>query len=168
MITRNYPDAIYCCPYCKTKTSNSVIEFDEINKPKKFSKRVFYKLICMTCNNSYFLYEDIKQKHLLKDKDIPSVNKVLNSQWGVDNQRIIYPQQIYTTQVPAPSKYMPEDVKKMYKEAANVFEISPRSSAALIRLTLELLLKKTGKIILFPKTAVVYPIVILSKTLKIK
>ena len=35
-------------------------------------------------------------------------------------------------------------------------------------LTLELLLKKTGKIILFPKTAVVYPIVILSKTLKIK
>ncbi|QLL77156.1 DUF4145 domain-containing protein [Limosilactobacillus reuteri] len=37
---------------------------------------------------------------------------------------------------------MPEDVKKMYKEAANVFEISPRSSAALIRLTLELLLKR--------------------------
>ncbi|ECQ5639008.1 DUF4145 domain-containing protein [Campylobacter jejuni] len=30
----------------------------------------------------------------------------------------------------------------MYKEAANVFEISPRSSAALIRLTLELLLKR--------------------------
>lgn len=60
----------------------------------------------------------------------------------MDNQRIIYPQQICTTQVPTPSKYMPEDVKKMYKEAANVFEISPRSSAALIRLTLELLLKR--------------------------
>lgn len=138
----NHPDTLAYCPYCKTRTSNSVTEYDELVFSKRDHRRIFYKLICRTCDNFYFLYEDIKQKHLLKDTSIPSVNKTLNSQWGVDNQRIIYPQQIHTTQIPAPSKYMPEDVKKKYEEAANVFEISPRSAAALIRLTLELLLKR--------------------------
>lgn len=142
MNIRNYPDTIYYCPYCKTKTSNAVIEYDELVFSERNYRRIFYKLICRTCDDSYFLYEDIKQKHLLKNTSIPSVNKILNSQWGVDNQRIIYPQQVHATQVPAPSKHMPEDVKKMYEEAANVFEISPRSAAALIRLTLELLLKR--------------------------
>ena len=142
MNLQQHSDTIYHCPYCKTKTSNTVTEYDELIFHKRDYRRTFYKLICRTCGNSYFLYEDIKQKHLLKNTSIPSVNKDLYSQWGVDNQIIIYPQQVQTTQVPAPSKYMPDDVKKMYDEAANVFELSPRSSAALIRLTLELLLKK--------------------------
>ena len=140
-----HPNTMYLCPYCETRTSNSVTEFAQ-NKIEdgsySSSVRSFYSLECMTCNNSYFICEDIKQKHLLKRNDIFSVNRQLNPQWGVEIQKVIYPQQVNDPRIPNPSKYMPDDVRNMYKEAASVFSLSPRSSAALIRLTLETLLKK--------------------------
>lgn len=140
--TYNHPYTIYPCPYCKTKTSNSVVEFASSDIDGSNSNKVFYMLNCLTCSNSYIIYETTKQKFLLKNSSLFSVNKELSPQWGIAEQKIIYPQKINSMQIPAPSKYMPKDVKSMYNEAASVFDISPRSSAALIRLTLELLLKK--------------------------
>lgn len=43
-----------------------------------------------------------------------------------------------------PNNFMPEEVKKLYEEARQVFPISPRSSAALLRLALEVLLPSIG------------------------
>lgn len=148
--TIKHQSIIYICPYCGMKTSNYVVEFassDILPESKLISDPntsliIFYMLTCMTCNNSYIVYEKVMQKYLLKNKNISSIYKGLDSQWGVAEQKIVYPQQVNSMQVPAPSKYMPEDVQSMYNEAASVFDISPRSSAALIRLALELLLKK--------------------------
>lgn len=141
-----YSNTMYFCPYCKTKTSNYVTEFARSKKADEYSYdasiRTFYSLECMTCNNSYFICEDTRQKQLLKTNNISSVSKELSTQWGVESQKVIFPQQSNTTEIPSPSKYMPDDVRNMYEEAASVFSLSPRSSAALIRLTLETLLKK--------------------------
>lgn len=42
--------------------------------------------------------------------------------------------------LPEPAKDMPENVRKVYEEAAQVFKSSPRSAAALLRLGIETLL----------------------------
>ena len=89
-------------------------------------------------------------KHsILVEKEIPSHNKNTRLQ-SIDkqnnnvilSQKFIYPVDNTISLVPPASNSMPEDVRSMYNEAASVFELSPRSSAALIRLTLETLLKK--------------------------
>ncbi|WP_263576551.1 DUF4145 domain-containing protein [Acinetobacter pseudolwoffii] len=46
--------------------------------------------------------------------------------------------------IPEYSSDMPHDVKELYKEAALIFELSPRSAAALIRLALEKLCDHLG------------------------
>ena len=72
---------------------------------------------------------------------IQSIDKQ-NNNTSILSQKFIYPVDNTSPLVPPASESMPEDVRSMYNEAASVFELSPRSSAALIRLTLETLLKK--------------------------
>lgn len=43
-----------------------------------------------------------------------------------------------------PRELMPDDVKEIYNEAREVYRVSPRSSAALLRLALEILLPQLG------------------------
>ena len=45
---------------------------------------------------------------------------------------------------PAPHSEMPESVKNIYSESANIFEKSPRAAAALLRLAIQLLCKELG------------------------
>ncbi|WP_179860782.1 DUF4145 domain-containing protein [Sporosarcina koreensis] len=54
-----------------------------------------------------------------------------------ENEKVIFPP---TSEMPEPEEYMPEDVKRIYEEAAQVFQYSPRASAALLRLAIETLL----------------------------
>ena len=56
--------------------------------------------------------------------------------------KIVHPR---TSSAPLAVADMPEDVKADYDEAAGVFELSPRSSAALLRLALQKLLKHLGE-----------------------
>lgn len=46
--------------------------------------------------------------------------------------------------IEAPSEDMPKEVKNLYNEAKSVFFLSPKSSAALLRLGLEILCKELG------------------------
>ena len=55
---------------------------------------------------------------------------------------MVYPM---TTNIPLPSKDMPNNIKNLYNEARNVFEISPKSGAALLRLALKMLCKELGE-----------------------
>lgn len=50
-----------------------------------------------------------------------------------------------TSILPQPNADMPEDVKELYREAARVFHISPRSSAALLRVALQRLTIDLGE-----------------------
>lgn len=143
---RSCKPTLYRCPYCNTMTSNRVKEFANILENKQGqenSVRNFFILTCETCSGTYILYEKIMLKYCIENNsNIISVDKSLNPQWGVSCQKLLYPQCINNAQIPSPSRYMPNDVLEMYKEAVSVFDLSPRSSAALIRLTLETLLKR--------------------------
>jgi len=55
---------------------------------------------------------------------------------------IVYPKKII---VDLPNDDLSEDIKKDYLEAANIFNDSPRSSAALLRLALQKLCKQLGE-----------------------
>lgn len=55
--------------------------------------------------------------------------------------------QIYplVSNIIAPNEDMPEDVKNLYNEARDVYKISPKSSAALLRLAIQVLCKELGE-----------------------
>lgn len=54
---------------------------------------------------------------------------------------LVYPR---TSQVPPPNPDMPENVMEIYLEAREISPLSPRASAALLRLALEILLPQVG------------------------
>ena len=54
---------------------------------------------------------------------------------------LVYPTQIT---VEDPNDDMPNEVKKLYRESAQIFSISPRAAAALLRLGLQILLGAVG------------------------
>lgn len=57
------------------------------------------------------------------------------------NSETIYP---LANHIEPPSADLPENVIKIYKEAVSVFNLSPKSSAALLRLALQMLLHHLG------------------------
>lgn len=56
--------------------------------------------------------------------------------------KMIFPK---ISSVPMPDAEMPEQIKQIYNEARDVFPISPKSSAALLRLALQHLCKELGE-----------------------
>ncbi|GAA0076175.1 hypothetical protein UT300005_05530 [Clostridium sp. CTA-5] len=58
------------------------------------------------------------------------------------NEKMILPNEI---NVPLPIEEMPEEIKKIYDEARNVYPISPKASAALLRLAIQHLCKLLGE-----------------------
>jgi len=60
--------------------------------------------------------------------------------WILD--KLAFPQ---TGTAPLPNPDMPEDVKQDYEEARNIVTISPRGSAALLRLAIQKLCKSLGE-----------------------
>lgn len=57
------------------------------------------------------------------------------------DRKLVYPRK---NTIEKPHELMPKEVKEIYDEAAAVYDISPRSSAALLRLGLEILLPHLG------------------------
>lgn len=141
----NLPETIYYCPYCETKTSNAVTKFANMsfgNDVESLYFKEFYILDCNTCGQHSILVEKIKPSNqTTNNTKIKSIDKT-STDFTVLSQKFIYPILNRSQRVPKASNSMPEDVKDIYNEAASVFELSPRSAAALIRLTLETLLKK--------------------------
>lgn len=58
------------------------------------------------------------------------------------NKKMIYPS---SSIIPHHSNDMPEDIAKIYNEAASIYTLSPRSAAALLRLALQMLLIHLGE-----------------------
>lgn len=56
--------------------------------------------------------------------------------WKGENR--LYPKE---NKLPEPSKYMPIEAAEIFEEARQLFEFSPRSSSALLRLSLEIILR---------------------------
>ena len=64
------------------------------------------------------------------------------NKWSIwIEESLVYPAQIT---VEDPNDDMPDEVKKLYRESAQVLSISPRAAAALLRLGLQILLGAVG------------------------
>jgi hypothetical protein len=57
-----------------------------------------------------------------------------------ENEKLLYPE----PEVVAPVQDMPEDVKKLFEEAASICHRSPRAACALLRLAIEVLCNQLG------------------------
>lgn len=104
----------------------------------------FYSATCNNCGSESIYVEN---KMMVEDMPTPTsagihVNTARNI---ILLQKCIYPESLIPDILPAPSESMPGDVKKIYNEAASVFDKSLRASGTLIRITLETLLKNHTK-----------------------
>lgn len=67
--------------------------------------------------------------------------RISSDKYKVDIEHI-YPDK--TGEIEAPNEEMPKEVQNLYDEAKRVFSLSPKSSAALLRLGLQILCKELG------------------------
>lgn len=121
------------CPYCKAKTSNYILQIEREDNTQKDYGVFFFSARCTVCKKATIYFEENKWCSA-GDGHVGEVE--------VLKQKRIYPVEIIGSDLPEPSKSMPEDVKAIYNEAASVFDLSLRSSGALIRVALEKLLKR--------------------------
>lgn len=83
----------------------------------------------------------ISQGQSLSDKFAASICSHCR-EWSIwVEESLVYPAQIT---VENPNDDMPDDVKKLYKESAQILSASPRAAAALLRLGLQILLGAVG------------------------
>lgn len=100
----------------------------------------FYSATCNNCGS-----ESMYVENTMMVEDVPTPTSaginVKSARNVILFQKRIYPESAIPDILPVPSESMPEDVKKIYNEAASVFNKSLRASGTLIRITLETLLK---------------------------
>lgn len=130
------------CPYCGAfaymEWNNLfVISQDPMGNDFYVRTRV-HQATCASCDNNNIWYNHAPEMDWLPPNNFykPKDNNDLTR---------LYPiQEIANKDIPAANADMPEDVTKLYIEAALIFELSPRSAAALIRLALEKLCTHLG------------------------
>lgn len=90
-----------------------------------------HQATCASCGQENVWYNNRQVPGWLSFQVIPRPSN------DCELSRLFPLQEITNQNIPAYSVDMPDNVKSLYKEAALVFELSPRSAAALIRLALE-------------------------------
>lgn len=115
----------------------------DLNDQQIINRRVeFYSATCNNCGS-----ESVYVENNMMVEDVPTYTSagrhrhVNTARNVIVLQKRIYPEITIPDILPVPSESMPEDVKKIYTEAASVFNKSLRASGTLIRITLETLLK---------------------------
>ena len=130
----------FTCPRC------GVVCPQDLNKIK-LSNQTGY-LSAVKTPNEIYVDEENSAIAVLQEENIP-----IDEKWGWhlfitvcseckkyaiwENKKMIFP---IITDMPELAADMPEDVKRIYNEAALVFKHSPRSAAALVRLAIETLI----------------------------
>ncbi|WP_227590981.1 DUF4145 domain-containing protein [Acinetobacter schindleri] len=123
------------CPHCGAfaymEWNNLyVISQDPVGNDFYIRTRV-HQANCASCDNNNIWYNHAPEMDWLPPNNFhePRDNNELTR---------LYPiQEIANKDIPNANADMPGNVKKLYIEAALIFELSPRSAAALIRLALE-------------------------------
>ena len=91
----------------------------------------------MVIGPSNYLRENLSPSDLFAASRCERCNK-----WSIwIEESLVYPAQIT---VEDPNDDMPDEVRKLYRESAQVLSISPRAAAALLRLGLQILLGAVG------------------------
>lgn len=119
------------CPYCDSingappMTSNEISFIGQVDNHDNAPGRntYFYLATCCVCYKATIYAKKV------------NISEVVM-------QKRIYPVELVNPSLPKASKYMPDDIKEIYNEAAKVFDLSLRSAGALLRVALEKMLKK--------------------------
>lgn len=124
------------CDNCGAKMQHDVYQLFLIldtSGTAKFVKTPIYQYVCRHCN--HISYETKKYRgHLINN---------FYSEGGGDRIRL-YPPSI-PQNIPPPNEDMSTECRSIYNEAAQVLALSPRSSAALMRLCLQQFFKDQGE-----------------------
>lgn len=121
----NLREKSYTCPHCG---ANAGMEMQRCNLVKRNSYYLF----------DYTMHAPTDDKYRLSIVTCRACDKL---QIWLDDT-MIFPKM---NNIPEPNESMSDDIKGIYKEAANVFEYSPRASAALLRLAVQKLCKELGE-----------------------
>ena len=132
----------YVCPHC-----GAYAGMEESSYEVQFINDSYYWLNGAYKQAARFVNENgkpiDKNGNLIKNDILTIVTCRACNQYQLwINDHMVYPM---TTNIPLPSKDMPNNIKNLYNEARNVFEISPKSGAALLRLALQMLCKELGE-----------------------
>ena len=111
----------FTCPHCGTLATQHV-EYNVV----RTERRPTYSGRCTICKKDMLW---VRQFHVVNET--PRHTDVM-----------VYPS-VFTT--PAPNEDLSEDVRADYEEARSVFNASPRSAAALLRLAIQKLCKELGE-----------------------
>lgn len=121
---------VYNCPHCGTYCNHMHYYISE-GFPPDFSTKLLR-----------FYYDDVESAfEILETYQIISRCQICKYLHLWDGGELKYP---FNNQFSDPNKDLTKDVRDLYKEASNVFEISPKSAAALLRLSIEKLLENLG------------------------
>ncbi len=127
-----YGKSAFNCPHCKAyaqqKWQYIITKTHLENYSSSEEEYTFYELEEYSSNDKFqgLAFSDCQ---LCKKKSV----------WL--ERKMVYP---ITNTIDNPKELMPIEVKKLYEEARAVFPVSARSSSALLRLALEILLPKLG------------------------
>lgn len=149
----NVFDTVFNCPYCHTTKVGGwgmfLLDIDDSKHDKEFSERKVYSITCNQCKGKTIIVEN----YLPEDKTTKTVEPIYDVVGprivsGSPRPRIVpvshqilFPIGAADPKIPVADPSMPDEFRKTYNEAASVFDLSPRASAALIRMTLEAYLK---------------------------
>lgn len=124
----------YYCPGCQGRTSHS---YTSINS-KTFNSNYVLQSTCDSCQH---LEIWMKKLEVYYPEEYEELGK--DPEFSFTDELLIYPKEDPTA--PIPIQDMPEDVKNVFKESASVISLSPRASAALSRLAVDMLLPHLGE-----------------------
>lgn len=130
------------CPHCGAfsymKWDNlSLFIYDDQGAEHNVQTRV-HQANCASCNKDSIWYNHREVTGWMGMTGIPRPSN------DSELSRLFPINEITNQNIPEYSSDMPENVKVLYKEAALIYELSPRSAAALIRLALEKLCEYLG------------------------
>ena len=124
----------YYCPGCEGRTSHTYVRI--INEP--FNNSLLLRSLCDSCEHLEIWMKEFDlyypDGNLYPDID-PTVTFL--------GESLIYPKE--DPVAPTPTIDMPDEVKIIFKESSSVLGLSPRASAALSRLALDMLLPYLGE-----------------------
>ena len=124
------------CDHCEAKMQHDIYQLfliQDTSGTPEFVRTPIYQYVCRHCKHTS--YETIKFRGHLIDN--------FYSEHSGDRIRL-YPPSI-PQNIPPPNEDMSTECRSIYNEAAQVLALSPRSSAALMRLCLQQFFKDQGE-----------------------
>ncbi len=145
-----YGKSAFHCPHCNTYANQKrqlicINKFLDVKREIEISIKESYlrrTLDKTTIHNITKAYHDVLyDRATIKNSCLSSCDHCRKFSIWIDKQ-VVYPQVLAG---PLPVSEMPDSVKELYDEARAIYNQSPRGACALLRLSIQTLVKKLGE-----------------------